>query len=77
MLLLFEYREKEIHIPCLPSISQLKMHNLYHSYIYLYAVVLGDIPVSSPLGEDIDPLFSGMFTIAANHVWVLLYYCSS
>ena len=53
------------------------MHNLYHSYVYLYAVVLGDIPVSSPLGEDIDPLVSGMFTIAANHVWVLLYYCSS
>ena len=53
------------------------MHNLYPSYIYVYAVVLGDIPVSSPLAEGIDPLFSGMFTIAANYVSVLLYNCSS
>ena len=52
------------------------MHKLYHSYIYVYAVILGDIPVDSPLGKDIDPFFSGMFTIAANHVWVL-HYCSS
>ena len=77
MLPLFQYIEKEIHRPCLPSISYLKMHNLYYSYIYVYAVVLGDIPVNSPLGEGIDSLFSGMFTIAGNHVWGLLYYCSS
>ena len=72
-LYIFKYTNREIHRPYLPSIFQLETHNLCNSYIYVYAVVLGDIPVSFSFGEDIDLLFSGMLTIAANHVWVLLY----